>query len=273
MVEDKNHRHRNKPNRMNDAEIMVILILFHSGGFRCFKHYYKEYVCRHLTHLFPKRVSYNRFVELEKEVLLQLTVFIKEVLLGTCTGISFVDSTPLRVCRNQRILIHKTFEGLAERGKCSMGWFFGFKLHLIINDKGEILNFMFTPGNVDDREPLKQEKFLNNIKGKLCADKGYIGQALFENLFLNGIQLITKVKNNMKNSLMSVADKILLRKRALIETVNDELKNIAQIEHSRHRSFNNFIANSLSAIAAYCFFEKKPAIDLCFVKDGQLAMF
>ena len=120
-IEDKNRKRRNKPNRMSDAEIMVILILFHSGGFRCFKHYYQEYVCKHLTHLFPKRVSYNRFVELEKEVLLQLTIFIKEVLLGllqltifikevllgTCTGISFVDSTPLRVCRNQRILIHK----------------------------------------------------------------------------------------------------------------------------------------------------------------------
>ena len=171
-------------------------------------------------------------MELEKEVLLPMTIFIKKVLLGTCTGISFVDSTPLRVCRNQRILIHKTFEGLAGRGKCSMGWFFGFKLHLIINDKGEILNFMFTPGNVDDREPLKQGKFLENIKGKLCADKGYIGQALFENLFLNGIQLVTKVKNNMKNSLMSIADKILLRKRALIETVNDELKNIEQREKS-----------------------------------------
>ena len=142
MVDDKNRKHRNKPNRISDAEIMVILILFHSGGFRCFKHYYKEYVCKHLTHLFPRRVSYNRFVELEKEVLLQFTVFIKEVLLGTCTSISFVDSTPLRVCRNQRILIHKTFEGLAGRGKSSMGWFFGFKLNLIINDKGEILNFM-----------------------------------------------------------------------------------------------------------------------------------
>ena len=171
-------------------------------------------------------------MELEKEVLLPMTIFIKKVLLRTCTGISFVDSTPLRVCRNQRILIHKTFEGLAERGRCSMGWFFGFKLHLIINDKGEILNFMFTPGNVDDREPLKQGKFLENIKGKLCADKGYIGQALFENPFLNGIQLVTKVKNNMKNSLMSIADKILLRKRALIETVNDELKNIEQREKS-----------------------------------------
>ena len=78
------------------------------------------------------------------------------------------------------LVIHKTFEGLAERGRCSMGWFFGFKLHLIINDTGEILNFMFTPGNVDDREPLKQGRFLENIKGKLCADKGYIGQALLD---------------------------------------------------------------------------------------------
>lgn len=273
MVKESNHNHRNKPNRMNDAEIMVILILFHSGGFRCFKHYYNEYVCKHLTHLFPRVVSYNRFVELEKDILLPLTIFIKQVLLGTCTGISFVDSTPLRVCRNQRILVHKTFEGLATRGKCSMGWFFGFKLHLVINDKGEILNFMFSPANVDDREPLKQGNFLRDIKGKLCAGKGYIGQALFENLFLNGIQLLTRVKNNMRNSLMSVEDKILLRKRALIETVNDELKNIAQIEHSRHRSFNNFIANALSAIAAYCFFEKKPAIDVNFVKDRQLVLF
>ena len=259
MIKDMKTMHRNKPNRMSDAEIMVILILFHSGGFRCFKHYYKEYVCKHLKHLFPRQVSYNRFVELEKEVLLPMTIFIKKVLLGTCTGISFVDSTPLCVCRNQRILIHKTFEGLAERGRCSMGWFFGFKLHLIINDKGE----NFTPGNVDDWEPLEQGKFLKNIKRKLCADKVYIGQALFENLFLNGI-------HNMRNSLMSIADRILLRKRALIETANDELKNIAQIEYSRHRSFSNVIANSLSAIAAYCFFEKKPAI---FINDGQLTIF
>ena len=112
----KNAKHRNKPNRMSDAEIILIMILFHSGGYRCFKHFYQEYVCKHLSHLFPKRVSYNRFVELEKEVLFPLTIFIKTVLLGTCTGISFVDSTPLRVCRNQRIHIHKTFEGLATRG-------------------------------------------------------------------------------------------------------------------------------------------------------------
>ena len=185
----------------------MILRLWLFGGFRCFKHYYKEYACKHLKHLFPRQVSYNRIHQ--------------KVLPGTCTGISFVDSTPSRVCRNQKILIHKTFEELTERGKYSMGWFFGFKLHLIINDKGEILNFMFTPENVDDREPLKQGKFLENSKGKPCADKGYTSQTLFENLFLNGVQLVTKVKNNMKNSLMSIADKILFKKRALIETVND----------------------------------------------------
>ena len=154
-----------------------------------------------------------------------------------------------------------------------MGWFFRFKLRLIINDKGEVLNFMFTPASVNDREPLKQGKFLKNIKGKLCADKGYIGPALFESLFINGIQLVSKVKNNMKNSQMSIADKILLRKKSLIKTVYNELKNIVQIEHSRHRSFNNFIANSLSAIATYCFFEKKPAIDVSFINDGQLSIF
>ena len=110
---------------------------------------------------------------------------------------------------------------------------------------------------------------LGKYKRKTLCRQGVYRAALFENLFLNGIQLVTKVKNNMKNSLMSIADRILLRKRALIETVNEELKNIAQIEHSKHRSFNNFIANALSAIAAYCFFEKKPAIDVNFINDRQ----
>ena len=153
MIENSKQKYRNKPNRMSDAEI--ILILFHSGDFRCFKHYYKEYVCKHLKHLYTHRVSYNRFVELKKEILLLLTIFIKKVLLGICTGINSVNSTPLRVCCNQRVLINKTFEGVAERGKCSLECFFGFKLHLIINDRGEFLNFRFTLGNVDDREPLK----------------------------------------------------------------------------------------------------------------------
>ena len=267
----KRSYHRNST--MSKAKIMLIIILFHDSNYRCLKHFYQEQVCKHLRHLFPKVVSYNRFVELEREVAVPLALFIKKVLLGKCTGISFVDSTPLRVCRNQRIHIHKTFKGIAQRGKCSMGWFFGFKLHLICNEKGELLNFMITPGDIDDREPLKYEAFMNLIYGKLVGDKGYIGKELFQRLFVNGIQLITKLKSNMKGALMSVSDRLLLRKRAIIETVNDELKNIAQVEHSRHRCFDNFIVNMLGAIAAYCCFPKKPCINVERTQDSQLTVF
>ena len=258
---------------LSKAEIMLIIILFHDSGYRCFKHFYLDYVCKHLRHLFPKVVSYNRFVELEREVAIPLALFIKRVLLGKCTGISFIDSTPIRVCRNQRIHIHRTFKGIAQRGKCSMGWFFVFKLHLICNEKGELLNFMITPDDIDDREPLKYNAFVEFLYGKLVGDKGYIGKELFQRLFVNGIQLITKLKSNMKGALMSVSDKLLLRKRAIIETANDELKNIAQIEHSRHRCFDNFIVNILGAIAAYCMFPKKTCINVQRTMDTQLTLF
>jgi len=218
-------------------------------------------------------IMYNRFVELEREVAIPLALFIKKILLGKCTGISFVDSTPPRLCRNQRIHIHKTFKGIAQRGKCSMGWFFGFKLHLICNEKGELLNFMITPGDVDDRKPLEYKSFMEFMYGKLVGDKGYVSKGLFQKLFVDGIQLITKLKSNMKGALMSVSDKLLLRKRAIIETVNDELKNIAQVEHSRHRCFGNFIVNMLRAIAAYCMFPKKLCINVQRTLDTQLTLF
>ncbi len=272
-LKSDNKRAYHRDSTMSKSEIMLIMIWFHDSGYRCLKHFYVEKVCKHLRHLFPKVVSYNRFVELEKQVAVPLALFIKKVLLGKCTGISFVDSTPLRVCRNQRIHIHKVFKGIAQRGKCSMGWFFGFKLHLICNEKGEVLNFIITPGDVDDRKPLEYKAFVEFIYGKLVGDKGYIGKNLFQRLFVDGIQLITKLKSNMKGALMSVSDKLLLRKRAIIETVNDELKNIAQVEHSRHRSFENFIVNMLGAIAAYCVFPKKPCIHVQRTLDTQLALF
>ena len=191
---------------LSKAEIMLIMILFHDSGYRCLKHFYLEKVCKHLRHLFPRVVSYNRFVEQEREVAIPLALFIKKFLLGRCTGISFVDSPPLRVCRNQRIHIHRTFRGIAQRGRCSMGWFFGFKLHLICNEKGELLNFMITPGDVDDRKPLEYKAFVEFIYGKLVGDKGYIGKSLFQRLFVDGIQLITKLRSNMKRAVMKGAD-------------------------------------------------------------------
>ena len=258
---------------MRNAEIITILVLFHLKGYRCLKHFYTEYVTTHMQDLFPNLVSYNRFVELQKSMMLPLAIFIKEVLLGKCTGITFVDSTPLKVCRPQRIHCHKVFKGIATRGHCSMGWFFGFKLHIICNDRGEILNFVFTPANVDDREPLDYKNFLKEVYGKLVGDKGYISNKLFERLFVDGIQMITKLKKNMKNAFISYSDKILLRKRAIIESVNDELKNICQIEHSRHRCFANFITNLLAGIAAYSFFPKKPSINFETEIDNSLVLF
>lgn len=266
-------RNYHRPGRLTHAEIITILIMFHCGGYRCLKHFYLGHICTNCRHLFPEVVSYNRFVELEKTVVVHLAVFIKKCLLGKCTGISFADSTLLRVCRNQRIHSHRVFKGLAHRGKCSLGWFYGFKLHLICNDRGEILNFMITPGNVDDREPLKMRSFIEAVYGKLVADKGYISKELFCRLFFDGIQLVTKLKANMKGGLMSIQDKILLRKRAIIETVNDELKNIAQVEHSRHRAFHNFVMNTIAAIAAYCFFPKKPMVNIVRIPDNQLCLF
>jgi hypothetical protein len=179
---------------------------------------------------------------------------------GQCTGISFVDSTSIKVCHNRRIARNKVFAGIASRGKTTMGWFYGFKLHLAVNDHGEILAFYLTPGNVDDRKPIPT--LLQDIFGKVFADKGYISKQLFEDLFEQDIQLITGIRRNMKNQLMLLSDKILLRKRSIIETINDQLKNISQIEHSRHRSFTNFLVNLLAGLLAYCFQSKKPSLHL-----------
>lgn len=249
-----------RPSIMSKSEVITIYLLFHLSGFRCFKHYYIFYVQKHMQNEFPNTVSYNRFLELMQSVLLPMTIFAKTCCLGNCTGISFVDSTPIRICKNKRISRNKVFKGTATTGKSTMGWFHGFKLHIIINDKGELLSFAVTQANVDDREPLKNEGFLNAVFGKLFGDKGYISEKLSQLLFVDGIQLITSIRNNMKNSLMEMSDKILLRKRSIIETVNDELKNICQVEHSRHRSFTNFLTNLIAGIIAYNFLPKKPSL-------------
>lgn len=226
LAENTSKNKRNKPCKMSDSEVITIMILFHLSHYRNIKNFYLKHIQKNMRSEFPRTVSYNRFVELQQKALMPMALFLKMMRLGDCTGISFVDSTPIRVCHNKRIFNHKVFDGIASRGKSTMGYFFGFKLHIVINDKGEIIDFVLTTGNVDDRAPLKEESFLKRIFGKLFADKGYIGQKLFEQLFINGIHLITGIRKNMKNSLMSISDKILLRKRSIIETINDELKNI-----------------------------------------------
>ena len=274
LIED-GKKHRKRTFKMSMSEILTITVIFQCSGHRTFKHFYLFYIQKHMKSEFPDTVSYNRFTELMQANMVPLVLFMKTRCLGDCTGISFIDSTPLRVCKNKRIKPNKVFQGIATTGRSTMGWFHGFKLHLIVNDKGEILNFVLTQGNVDDREPLKEENILNEIFGKLYADKGYISKDLATMLFDDGLHLITGIRNNMKNVLMTMRDKILLRKRSVIETINDQLKNICHAEHSRHRSFGNFITNLIASLIAYSFQEKKPAIK--FDEDPnsnrQLALF
>lgn len=266
---------RRRKAMLSDSEIMTIMLVFHFGTFRNFKHYYTFFIRQHLKSDFPEAVSYNRFVELESRVFFKLVFFLNMKAFGECTGISFVDSTMIPVCNNLRRYTNKVFDGYATDGKGTMGWCHGFKLHLICNDRGEIISFCLTGANVDDRDPKVWATLAKKIYGKLFADRGYISPRLFDSLFEEGIHLVTGLKVNMKNRLMPMHDKIMLRKRLVIETINDLLKNQAQIVHSRHRSINNFIMNLVSALAAYCFFDNKPeALTGCHIeKSTQLTLF
>jgi transposase len=258
---------RHRTSSLALSEVMTILVWFHASHYRTFKHYYFDSVLPGKRAEFPGLPSYTRFVELIPRALLPLCAYL-QTRQGQPTGIQFIDSLPIRVCHNRRLPSHKVFAGLAQRGKGSMGWFYGFKLHLVINDQGELLALCLTPGNVDDRQPVK--KLVRKLWGKLFGDRGYLSQELFEQLWAEGLQLVTKIRRNMKNKLMPLFDKVLLRQRALSECVNDQWKNISQIEHTRHRSPINGIVNMMAAVVAYTFQPRKPALDLFTTGKSQV---
>lgn len=248
---------RRKKTKLSPSELMSIMIYFHVAGFRNFKTYYVTYVQKYLQKAFPNLISYSHFVNHLKSILVPLCIFAQS-LKEEKTRVYFVDSLLLKACHIKREKQHRVFKGLAKKSKSTVGWFFGFKLHLLINDKGELMAFKVTAGNVDDRKPVL---FLaRNLTGKLVGDKAYISASLFGELFQQGLQLITRIKRNMKNKLMTLQDKFLLRKRGLIECVNDQLKNKCHIEHSRHRSVCGFILNLLAALSAYALQPNKPSL-------------
>jgi hypothetical protein len=255
----KDNKRRNRKTELSISEAITIVTMFHKTHYRTFKDYYHRYVISYLKSYFPKLLSYSRFVNLMKTCLFPLFIF-SQSCLGECTGISFVDSTILTVCHARRINSHRVFRNMAKRGKTSTGWFYGFKLHLIINDSGEIIAYMLSAGNIDDRIPVPG--LSKDIFGKLFGDKGYISQELFLKLYEKGIEIITKLKRNMKNKLMSIVDKALLRSRGVIESVNNKLKADCQIEHHRHRSPWNFLVNLVSGIVAYSYDPCKPSVRL-----------
>jgi Transposase DDE domain len=252
-------KQRERAGQLCPSEVMTILIHFHQSHYRTFKAYYTEHVQVHLTKEFPHLVSYPRFVALISGMLIPLLAYLQSRF-GLCTGISFIDATSLQVCDPKRIAQHRVFATDARRGKTSMGWFFGFKLHLAVNDRGDLLACCLTPGNVDDRQPVPQ--MVKHLRGKLIGDRGYVSAPLAALLFEQGLQLITRLRKNMANRLMHLSDKLLLRKRAIIESIIDQLKNISQIEHSRHRSPTNFVVHLIAGLIAYSHQDKKPGLHL-----------
>ena len=270
LLTDKEERVKYN-SRLTLSEVMSILVYYHSYGNRTFKDFYLKTVCRDLKSCFPNLVSYNRFIELISTALIPLVAFLKLKRMVKSDTITFIDSTKIRVCHNKRIKRNRTFEGIAEMGKSTMGWFYGFKLHIAITETGELCGAKLSKGNVDDRNEDVLDEVLKNVSGKLYADKGYISKKLFETLFEKGITLVTSIKKNMKNRLMPLLDKLLLRKRSVIETVNDQLKNMCDVEHTRHRSPINFMVNMVAGLIRYTYFEKKPSINFS-QKDRNLLL-
>lgn len=252
-------RQRLRESRLCLSEVMTTVISFHQSGYRTFKDYFLRYVTPHLRGAFPQLVSYSRFVELKQEAVVPLWAYL-QTRKGKSQGVAFIDSTLLAVCHPKRAVRHKVFASFAAWGKSSLGWCYGFKLHLLINDVGDLLAYRLTPANVDDRIPVPG--LVDGLHGKVFGDRGYISQALFANLLAQGVQLITQLRKDMRNKLLPLFDKLLLRKRSLIETVNDQLKNICQIEHSRHRCVVNFLVNLAAGLIAYTYQEKKPSLHI-----------
>jgi len=245
--------------RMSMGEVLTIILAFQNSGFRSFKDFYIQCVCRYLYPYFPDLVSYSRFVRLMAEASFPLYCLWLGMR-GQCTGVSFLDSTILTSCHIKRATSHKTMASVAKKGKSTMGWFYGFKLHIVLNHLGEIISFKLTSGNINDRKPVHE--LLQGLFGNVYADKGYISKKLFNELFEKGIKLVTGIKKNMQNKLIYLYESLFLRKRALIESVNNLLKNDHQILHHRHRSICGFFTNVMAAITAYSMRKTKPSLSL-----------
>ena len=248
---------RQRKTELSESEMMTIMIVFHLSHYRTFKDFYVNCVLGQLYREFPKAVSYPRFIALMPRMLAPLTAYVLSRT-GKHTGLYYLDSTKMVVCHNRRIYRNKVFKGIAERGHCSVGFFYGFKLHLVINHEGEIVSFCITKGNVDDRQVVK--KLMRGLVGFGAGDKGYLSKNLEEVLAKQGLKLITRVKKNMKKRILSAFEKFFLYQRSIVETVIGQLKSICHIEHTRHRSPVNFLVNLVSGLAGYCLKPRKPSI-------------
>lgn len=245
---------------MFESEVLSILIFYHYSGYKCFQYYYESLILRDLRSFFPNAISYTRFVASMGNVAKHLYLFAQlRCAMSDRGGIYFADSKKLPVCDNRRIPSNKVFKDVAGRGKSSTGWFYGLKAHLLVNNVGQVVQFLITPANFTDNNKSVLDKLLADIQGKCFADKGYLTK-FFEHFLQKGVQIITKIRKNMKNSLMQMTDKLWLRKRAVIESINDILMSVLDIDHTRHRSPWNAIIHAIAGITAYSYYPQKPSV-------------
>ncbi|WP_423063019.1 IS982 family transposase [Candidiatus Paracoxiella cheracis] len=262
-------RKRDRAMQMSLSEIGTIIVLFQMSHYRTFKDFYCGCVLQDMKKYFPTALSYTRFVACQSAALMMLAAYLLSRK-GKHTGLYYIDSTTLRVCHNKRIYRNKVFKGIAKRSKSTMGWVYGFKLHIVINHQGELIRFCLTKGNVDDRAVVR--KLMANLKGLGAGDKGYLGKDLADDLAKHDLKFVTKVRKNMKNKMLSAFEKFFLKQRGIVETIIDQLKNLYHVEHSRHRSPINFLVNTLAALIAYSWRPNKPGIKTNNIKNNLYAV-
>ena len=245
---------------LNGAEICTVLVAYHFSGYKCFEYYYKNSIQKHFKDCFPDAPSYECFLSYIPRVTDMMYLW----LLYSCsqskrTGLYFIDSKKLEVCHLKREKSNRVFKDYARKGKSSMGWFYGLKIHLVINNLGQIISFKLTSGNTADNNQDLLQYLLKSLEGCCVGDKGYLTK-LFDFFYENGLHILTKPKKNMKNKLMPPLWNKIIDKRGVIESVFDILTSICDIEHSRHRKPQNAFTHIFGSLIAYQFLDKKPTV-------------
>lgn len=248
---------RLRKHKLAISEIIYIARKFYTSGYQTFKDFYTKFVTVFWRQWFPNLPSYNRFNELMRRYVPAIETQFLQWLMGklrTESSVAIVDSSKLQIChmlrkkRAKKSLLKRS----ARIGKNLAGFYFGFKLHFLMDMHGQPLNFRVTAANVDDRRALRT--MLDGFRGTVVGDKGYLSAQLSKDLAKSGIRLLTRVKSNAKQILPCTAhDRYLLQSRSFIETVFSKLKLGFNLEHSRHRSISGFMTHIFLCISSYYF--------------------
>lgn len=249
------------PSKLSLSEVMTILVYYHLSPYKNFKAYYTRHVSEDLKRDFPDLISYDRFVALIPRTLIPLMLYLAyRCQRSLRTGIYYIDSTPLAACHPKRAHQHQTLKGFASWGRTSVGWFFGLKVHLLINHLGQLIHVRITDGSTHDANPKLLFELTHDMVGWVFGDKGYLlnteKQAFVE--YQGQVIFAAKPRKGMVKSDWPLAAKAWAAKRSLIETVIGQSKTVCNLEHTRHRSATNAFVNVYASLIAYSFYERKP---------------